>query len=69
LYVVPLLGILLAFIWGPVVYVIAIKEAQKTDYLRAACAVFLPWILCCGAIGLIVFAAWGAIAAALATGV
>lgn len=69
LYVVPLLGILVAFIWGPIVYVIAIKEAHKTDYLRAALAVFLPWVLCCGAMGLIVFAAWGAIAAALAAGV
>ncbi len=69
LYLVPILGILVALVWGPVVYVIAIKEAQKTDYLRASLAVFLPWLLCCGAIGLMVFAAWGAIAAAMATGV
>lgn len=69
LYLVPILGIFAALIWGPVVYVIAIKEAQKTDYLRASLAVFLPWLLCCGAIGLIVFAAWGVIAAAMAGGV
>ncbi len=69
LYLVPILGIIVALFWGPVVYVIAVKEAHKTDYLRATMAVLLPWVLCCGAIGLIVFAAWGAIAAAVAAGV
>ncbi len=68
LYLVPILGILVAFFWGPVVSVIALKEAQKTDYLRATLAVSLPWLLCCGAIGLMIFAAWGTIVAAMATG-
>jgi hypothetical protein len=46
--VVPILGWLAAMTWGWVVYVVAIKEAQKTDYLRATMAVLIPVVVCCG---------------------
>jgi hypothetical protein len=62
LQVVPILGSIVALVWGPVVYVIALKEAQKTDYWRAICAFLLPTILCCSVIFLVAFTAAASLA-------
>ena len=48
LQAVPVLGWLVASIWGPVMYVIALKEAHQTDYWRVILAVLVPLLLCCG---------------------
>jgi hypothetical protein len=63
LYIVPVLGWVVAFFWGPVIYVIAIKEAHKTTYLAAICAVLLPILFCCGGIIAIFAVFYGVIAA------
>jgi hypothetical protein len=59
--IVPILGWLAAALWGPVVYVIALKEAHKTDYWRVIIAVLLPLIVCCGA-GFVLASAMGGLA-------
>lgn len=65
LQVVPCLGALVSMFWGPVVYCIALKEAQQTDYTRAIVAVLTPIVLCCALLGVGVFAMWGVIMAAM----
>ncbi len=64
LYIVPVLGWIVAFFWGPVIYVIAIKEAHKTTYLVAICAVLLPILVCCAGFVAIFAVFYGVIAAA-----
>ncbi len=59
LSIVPILGWLGAVFWGPVVYVIALKEAHKTEYWRVIIAVLLPLLVCCGAAIAVVFAVGG----------
>jgi len=48
LQIVPILGWIAAIFWGPIVYVIALKEAHKTEYWRVICASLIPVLLCCG---------------------
>jgi len=61
--VVPLLGWLAASIWGPIIYVIALKEAHKTDYWRVILAVLVPVVVCCGFVIFLAIAIPGIIAA------
>jgi hypothetical protein len=53
---IPLFGGPLAWGWQTVLAVIGLKVVHRTTYSRSAAAVFLPLMLCCGAI-LLVFAA------------
>lgn len=48
LQVIPILGTLVAIIWGPIVYVIALKEAHQSEYWRVICACLIPFLLCLG---------------------
>lgn len=65
LYIVPVLGWIVAIFWGPVIYVIAIKEAHKTTYLIAIAAVLLPVLVCCGGLIAVFAAFYGLIAATM----
>ncbi|GAB4179923.1 MAG: hypothetical protein Fur0032_20740 [Terrimicrobiaceae bacterium] len=49
LYLIPVLGWIAAFFWGPVVYVISLRQAHQTDYWRVICAFLLWFLICCGA--------------------
>jgi hypothetical protein len=63
LCMVPVLGWIAAIVWYPIIYVIALKEAQQAEYWRVILAVLLPALVCCG--GLIaLFMAIGGVAAA-----
>ncbi len=46
--VIPVCGSLVAGIWAVVLYIIGLKEAHATTGGKAAFAVFLPVIVCCG---------------------
>lgn len=48
LLAIPVCGSLLAAIWAVVLYVIGLREAHETTGGKAAFAVFLPAIACCG---------------------
>ena len=61
LNIVPLLGSLAASLWGPVLYTIALKEAHKTTYGRVILALLIPLMICCGALLLVGFFAWGSL--------
>ncbi len=47
---IPFCGGLLAGVWGLVLYIIGLREAHETTGGKAAVAVFLPAIVCCGLI-------------------
>ena len=65
LLVIPFCGGLIVGIWKIVLYCIGLSRAHETDIGRAALAVFLPVIICCGG-GLLLafmigaFGAWSA---------
>jgi hypothetical protein len=65
LLVIPFCGGLIVGIWKIVLYCIGLSRAHETDIGRAALAVFLPVIVCCGG-GLLLafmigaFGAWSA---------
>ena len=61
--VIPFCGGLLAFVWAIVLYIIGLKEAHETTGGKAAFAVFLPGIVCCGLIVISVVLLMGAVAA------
>ena len=48
--VIPFCGGLLYVVWAVVLYIIGLKEAHETTGGKAAFAVFLPAIICCGLI-------------------
>ena len=48
LIIVPFCGGLIAGIWGLVLEIIGLARAHETDAGRAALAIFLPLIVCCG---------------------
>ena len=45
LVAVPFLGGYVLWLWGLVISIVALKEAQQTDYWRVICAFFLPMFL------------------------
>ncbi|MCX7868435.1 MAG: YIP1 family protein [Terrimicrobiaceae bacterium] len=68
LQIIPILGPLVTMFWGPVAFVIALKETHQTDTWRAVCAVALLYLMCCGVILAIVLSAVGLAASALHSG-
>jgi hypothetical protein len=63
LQMIPVCGGMIAGVWALVCNCIGLARAHETDTGRAVLAVFLPLIVCCGAVLLIVFmfgglAAW-----------
>ena len=63
--IVPFCGNLLAGVWAIVLYIIGLREAHETTGGKAAFAVFLPVIVCCG-LGLLALAViFGAAAGSL----
>lgn len=48
--IIPFCGGLLAIVWAIVLYIIGLREAHETTGGKAAFAVFLPLIVCCGAL-------------------
>ena len=62
LQMIPVCGGLIAGVWGLVVSCIGLSRAHGTETGRAVLAIFLPLIVCCGAIFLIamMFGALGA---------
>jgi hypothetical protein len=54
LQVVPFCGSLIAAVWGLVLYCIGLARAHETDTGRAVLAVFLPLVVCCGGVLLLV---------------
>jgi hypothetical protein len=65
--VVPFCGGVIASLWGLVMIIIGLKEAQGTTGGKAAFAVFFPLILCCAFTVLFVLVMFGTIAASLGT--
>lgn len=61
--VIPFCGGLLAVVWAVVLYIIGLKEAHETTGGKAAIAVFLPGIVCCGLITIAIMLFMGAVAA------
>jgi len=59
LLIIPVCGVFIAFVWRIVLNCIGLARAHETDTGRAVLAVFLPWIVCCGGILLLVIMAGG----------
>src|SRR6266566_4044825 len=55
LQIIPLCGGLISGIWAIVCNCIGLARAHETDTGRAVLAVFLPLIVCCGGLTLVVF--------------
>ncbi len=68
LQIIPILGALAAWVWQVVLIIIGIKVTHETTYGRAILAVFLPTMICCGAIFLFGMMIAGGIFAAAVTG-
>lgn len=65
LAVVPIFGQIAAPVWQIVLLIIGLKVVHKTTYAKSALAVFLPILLCCGAIILVAIAIAGGITGVL----
>ncbi len=61
--VLPFCGGLLYGVWTIVLYIIGLKEAHETTGGKAAFAVFLPVIVCCGLMAIAMALFMGAVAA------
>ncbi len=60
LHLIPGIGTLVAIPWGLIVTCISLSKSHETDLWRAVVALFLPSIICCGLILLVVLAVMGA---------
>ena len=67
LQIVPFVGAVVASVWQMVLAIIGLKEVHQTSYGRSAVAVFLPMIVCCSAVVLMIVAIAGGVVAAIAT--
>jgi hypothetical protein len=67
LLVIPFCGGLLAGVWAIILYIIGLREAHETTGGKAAIAVFLPVVVCCGLIMIAITLLMGAVAASLGT--
>jgi len=65
--VVPIFGGLIAGFWVIVLNIIGLKVVHDTTYARSAITVFLPLIICCGLILLIITTILGGVFAAIVT--
>jgi hypothetical protein len=65
--IIPFCGGLLAVVWAVVLYIIGLKEAHEITGGKAAFAVFLPLIVCCGLITIAIAMFMGLAAASLGT--
>lgn len=65
--IIPLLGSLVAGLWVVVLNIIGLKVVHETTYAKSTVAVFLPLIVCCGVILLVMTTVAGGIFAALVT--
>jgi len=66
LQVVPVLGSIAGYVWGIVLDVIGLRETHGITTGKSLLAVFLPMLLCCGFLVIIVsLIAGGVFAAAL----
>ncbi|HSA77965.1 MAG TPA: YIP1 family protein [Nitrospirota bacterium] len=65
--VVPFCGSLLAAVWAVVLTIIGLREAHETTGGKAAFAVFLPVVVCCGLVLVAIALFMGAAAASLGT--
>ncbi|MFA4874454.1 MAG: YIP1 family protein [bacterium] len=63
--IVPFLGGFIAWGWQMALAIIGLKVANQTTYGRSTLAVFLPTILCCGALILVGSAVAGGVFAAI----
>lgn len=59
LQLIPVCGGLIACVWGIVVTCIGLARAHETDTGRAALAVFLPLVVCCGLAFVLMFMVGG----------
>jgi len=60
LQIIPLCGGVISGVWALVCNCIGLARAHETDTGRAVLAIFLPLIVCCGGLILVVFGAVGA---------
>lgn len=67
LLMVPFCGGLIAGVWTLVLTIIGLKEAHETTGGKAVFAVFLPLIVCCGMITIVMVLIMGAAAVSLST--
>jgi hypothetical protein len=65
--VIPFCGSLLAAVWAVVLTIIGLREAHETTGGKAAFAVFLPVVVCCGLVLIAIALFMGAAAASLGT--
>lgn len=65
LQIIPILGGMAGAVWVIVLNIIGLKVVHETSYARSAFAVFLPLILCCGIVLLIMMTVAGSVVAAL----
>lgn len=65
--VIPFCGSLLAAVWAVVLTIIGLREAHETTGGKAAFAVFLPVVVCCGLVLVAIALFMGAAAASLGT--
>jgi hypothetical protein len=63
--VIPFCGMLITALWAMFVVIIGLREAHETSGGKAAFAVLLPLIFCCGVVALLAVIFMGAIAASL----
>lgn len=63
--IIPILGPLAMVVWSPILQIISLKEAHRTELWRSACAVALPYVVCCVSAAAIVVLMTGALAAAV----
>lgn len=66
--IVPLFGGIVAWIWQTILCIIGLKVVHDAGYGKSALAVFMPTIVCCGAIAMLAFALAGSILAVIASG-
>ena len=65
--VLPFCGQLISAVWIVVLYIIGLREAHEISGGKAAFAVFLPAIICCGLIMIAAALFMGAVAASFGT--
>jgi len=68
LQIVPVIGSIAAYIWGIALDLIGLREAHGTTTGKSLLAVFLPMLLCCSFLAIILFLIAGGVFAAVLKG-